>query len=237
MTEQNNQRLGDRLLELRTKHNLTQEDLAEKLNVSRQSISKWELDKTLPDVEKMIQLATLYQVSLDYLVLGQKDETEESDVLVATDVVDTQKDMLVEKLMRGILLTGMTLAALISLVFLGVTVKLLGGYAWNYEGKEPLLLMVERVQDQYTKAEVIVTKEDGTFVNKTVWLDIPGVREGDFIQYYEGKNDTDTEFTYYGKTLVMPIICSIVFLIFALAFFIAWRLNKGIRRVEHGKEE
>jgi transcriptional regulator with XRE-family HTH domain len=73
-----NQSIGTRLLTLRNESNLTQEELAEKLDVSRQSISKWELNKTLPDVEKLIQLSDMYQVSMDYLIKGKRRKKKNS---------------------------------------------------------------------------------------------------------------------------------------------------------------
>jgi transcriptional regulator with XRE-family HTH domain len=63
MVEDWKESIGERLLALRMQKGMTQEELAEYLNVSRQSVSKWELNKTLPDVDKMVQLADLYGVS------------------------------------------------------------------------------------------------------------------------------------------------------------------------------
>ncbi|WP_294786527.1 helix-turn-helix transcriptional regulator [uncultured Eubacterium sp.] len=60
--------LGEKLYTLRTKQNMTQEQLAEKLQVSRQSISKWESDATRPDLEKLKFLAEFYHLSLDKLL-------------------------------------------------------------------------------------------------------------------------------------------------------------------------
>lgn len=60
--------LGEKLYTLRAKRNMTQEQLAEKLQVSRQSISKWESDATRPDLGKLKFLAEFYQVSLDKLL-------------------------------------------------------------------------------------------------------------------------------------------------------------------------
>ncbi|MCM1155274.1 MAG: helix-turn-helix domain-containing protein [Roseburia sp.] len=63
--------LGENLQFLRKKNDITQEQLAEKLDVSRQSISKWESDTTYPEMDKLIQLCQLFHVSMDDLV--QKD--------------------------------------------------------------------------------------------------------------------------------------------------------------------
>ena len=61
-------RLGESLAQARKKAGLTQEAVAEKLGVSRQTISKWETDETLPDIRQSKKLADLYQVTLDELV-------------------------------------------------------------------------------------------------------------------------------------------------------------------------
>ncbi len=60
--------LGNSLYSARRKSGLSQEEVAEKLGVSRQTISKWELDETLPDIRQSKRLSTLYHVTLDELV-------------------------------------------------------------------------------------------------------------------------------------------------------------------------
>lgn len=60
--------LGTSLAQARRKAGLTQEAVAEKLGVSRQTISKWELDETLPDIRQSKRLAMLYRVTLDALI-------------------------------------------------------------------------------------------------------------------------------------------------------------------------
>ncbi len=60
--------LGNSLFHARKKSGLSQEEVAEKLGVSRQTISKWELDETLPDIQQSKKLSTLYHLSLDELV-------------------------------------------------------------------------------------------------------------------------------------------------------------------------
>ena len=59
---------GDNLVQLRKLNSLSQEDLAEKLRISRQTVSKWESGESLPDIEKCRILADLFEVSLDDLV-------------------------------------------------------------------------------------------------------------------------------------------------------------------------
>ncbi len=70
--------LGQRLQKARKESGLSQEELAEQLGVSRQAVSKWENDSGYPEMEKMIRLSQIYQVSLDYLV-GNGQEQEHTD--------------------------------------------------------------------------------------------------------------------------------------------------------------
>lgn len=65
---------ANRLYELRKKHNLSQEELAEKLGVSRQAVSKWERSEASPDTDNLIALAKIYDLSLDELIYGEKEE-------------------------------------------------------------------------------------------------------------------------------------------------------------------
>ena len=65
--------IANRLVGLRKKNNLSQEQLAEKIGVSRQAVSKWERSEASPDTDNLIMLARLYNVSLDEL-LKTEDE-------------------------------------------------------------------------------------------------------------------------------------------------------------------
>ena len=60
--------LGNKIMTLRKKNNLSQEDLAEKVGVTRQTISKWELEETAPDINQAKKLSMIFNVSLDELV-------------------------------------------------------------------------------------------------------------------------------------------------------------------------
>lgn len=62
--------LGTNISRLRAEHHLSQGDLAEALTVSRQSVSKWETDSSVPDLDKLVKLSQLFGVSLDELVTG-----------------------------------------------------------------------------------------------------------------------------------------------------------------------
>ena len=74
--------LGERLYELRKKKGLSQEEVAEKLNVTRQSVSKWETDESKPDFDKIVPICELYEISTNELLNGTKEEKEEKQVEV-----------------------------------------------------------------------------------------------------------------------------------------------------------
>lgn len=76
--------LGNSLFHARKKCGLSQEAVAEKLGVSRQTISKWETDETLPDIRQSKQMAMLYKVSLDELIAFDVDVKEIERIIETT---------------------------------------------------------------------------------------------------------------------------------------------------------
>ena len=70
--------IGERIYELRRKNSMSQEDLAEKMNVSRQSISKWESSQSVPEVERIIQLSNIFNVSTDWILKGENSKKQKS---------------------------------------------------------------------------------------------------------------------------------------------------------------
>lgn len=77
--------LGNNLFNARKKSGLSQEDVAEKLGVSRQTISKWETDETLPDIQQAKRLALLYNLSLDELISFDMDVKELEEAIKNTN--------------------------------------------------------------------------------------------------------------------------------------------------------
>ncbi|HFL5474022.1 TPA: helix-turn-helix domain-containing protein, partial [Streptococcus pyogenes] len=62
--------IGQQMIRYRKQQTLSQEELVEKVYVSRQSISNWENDKTYPDIHSLLLLSQIFQVSLDQLIKG-----------------------------------------------------------------------------------------------------------------------------------------------------------------------
>lgn len=75
--------LAEKIITLRKRMNWSQEELAEKLDISRQSVSKWEVGATIPDLDKILKMSELFGVSTDYLL---KDEMDETDLTGGKDV-------------------------------------------------------------------------------------------------------------------------------------------------------
>ena len=78
-------KFSEQIKNLRTREKLTQEQFAERLNITRQAVSNWENDRNLPDIEMLILIAQNFHISLDELILGGNDmgnETTMADKLV-----------------------------------------------------------------------------------------------------------------------------------------------------------
>lgn len=69
--------IADKIVKLRKSKGWSQEELAEKIEVSRQSVSKWESANSIPDINRIIELAKLFEVTTDYLL---KDDIEEIEL-------------------------------------------------------------------------------------------------------------------------------------------------------------
>ncbi len=70
--------IGERLLKLRRDKNISQEELANELDVSRQTISKWETDQSLPDSDKIVPLCNYFGITSDELLTGNKNIVEKN---------------------------------------------------------------------------------------------------------------------------------------------------------------
>ena len=81
---------SEKLFTLRKANNLTQEQLAEKLDISRQSISKWESGQAIPEIEKIIALSTIFDVTTDYLLKS----SEIDDLSIKTKMLEKQQQLI-----------------------------------------------------------------------------------------------------------------------------------------------
>lgn len=106
--------LGERLAEFRKWKNLSQLELAELLNTSRQTISKWETGASLPSIESLISLSKLYKVSLDELINGSVEADQKN-----LDVEQRKKNRVYynrHNVKRKILIIILSIAIIISVM-------------------------------------------------------------------------------------------------------------------------
>ncbi|MBR0435425.1 MAG: helix-turn-helix transcriptional regulator [Lachnospiraceae bacterium] len=118
---------NNKLYELRKQKGLSQEELANRLNVSRQTISKWEVGESTPDMEKLAAISELFDISLDELVLDKATKKEEateqttkqklySDIKEHVLTEDNKKKAKKGLKIAGIVLTVFFLIDLISMI-------------------------------------------------------------------------------------------------------------------------
>ena len=105
--------IGNKINQLRKLSGMTQEQLAEKLNVSRQTISKWESDSTFPDLESIVKISRIFYVSLDDLLKEGEAKVENK-----TDEQITLKDVMKINLYSR----KMTLLLISGLIFIMVSI-------------------------------------------------------------------------------------------------------------------
>ena len=128
--------LGTNISRLRAEHHLSQGDLAEALAVSRQSVSKWETDSSVPDLDKLVKLSQLFGVTLDELVTGEAGSAEEEAPLETPATPAAQA--VVSGRMPGRKIAGTILFCMGFLAFLIPTV--LGGLLTGLLLAVPLLV-------------------------------------------------------------------------------------------------
>lgn len=141
--------LAEKILSLRTARGMSQDDLAEKLEISRQSVSKWETGQSIPDLDKIIRLADLFGVSVDELVReGERPQPPEPPQPQVVYVERERKQELspVQKLgiimeasgaalaVIGIMGAPLLIFAAVALVILGLPLLLAKKHPWLIMG-------------------------------------------------------------------------------------------------------
>ncbi len=108
--------IGNKISFCRKKVGMSQEELADRLDISRQAVSRWETGQAVPDTEKIIQLSRLFHVSTDYLLLDEVDEPQEEQL------EKPQTDGVKEKRRQLRLFCGKTLLGIGILVLAGALI-------------------------------------------------------------------------------------------------------------------
>ena len=94
--------IGERIVALRKERNISQGDLAKRLNVSRQAVSKWEQGQSSPDTVKLIQLAQILETEVEYLATGNKPEPSSVVLNVVETVERVEEKVVVKEVIRHV---------------------------------------------------------------------------------------------------------------------------------------
>lgn len=123
-------KFGDKLLGLRKKNGLSQEELAEKLGVSRQSVSKWESNNAYPETDKIVQICNLFNCSMDDLIndeisdIGQIERKEKNNI---STYIDSFLEFITKTInMFGDMKFSSGLKCVIEMIIVGLLLALLG---------------------------------------------------------------------------------------------------------------
>ncbi len=113
--------IGQKIQKLRAEHNLSQEELAVKIYVSRQTISNWENDKSYPDIKSLLLVSSLFSISLDALVKGDIEEMKKE--INAAEVTAFKKE--------ANIFAGLLVATIIVPIPLFHSLKIVGLGIWG----------------------------------------------------------------------------------------------------------
>lgn len=117
----------NRLYNLRKQKGLSQEELANRLNVSRQTISKWEIGDSTPDMEKLAAISELFEVSLDELVLGREQTPSETGASNIAEIREVLEEKVLtpdnkKKVGKGLKIAGIVAGVIVGLDFISMII-------------------------------------------------------------------------------------------------------------------
>lgn len=178
---------SNRIINARKEKGLSQEALAELIGVSRQAVSKWETGEAKPDVDKLIALCAVLELSMDYLCLGKEPAAAPP---APSPAPGEQKESPALKIIRMLLITILASLAIIALVFIAFQ------YRMNNPFQMPItaqMLSAERVLDRYTIYSVRAAAE-GADLTPTITGSVAYIHDNMGIQLIlEYENFPDME--------------------------------------------
>lgn len=220
--------IGAKIQEYRKNAGFSQEEFAAKIGVTRQAVSKWELDKAYPDLDKLVGICDVFQISITEFIYGKMvaapDETTDGEAL--------EMNMMSAGKARG---KGASMRLGAMLVLLGALVLFCGvllvttlfHYSWKKDDGLIERARVERVYQQYTKADLSFYDDVSRKVLKTVWLDVDGIREGDYIACYTDEKQQGIYYEYHARTpIALAVFTGGFFVLFLLCLAELCRLSK-----------
>lgn len=228
--------IGTKIQEYRKNRGLSQEEFAAGVGVTRQAVSKWETDKAYPDLDKLVTICDILQIGIMELISEGDESKSDEPKSEETSPTPTQaelpsleesagqasetKEIAVLKARgKGAYLRLWVMLALIGAMFLfcgALFVTTLTHHSWKKEDDPAKRVRVERVYQQYTKADISLFTDKTRSVVKTVWLDVNGIREGDFLFCYTDGEQKEIYYEYHASTLVVLAAVELVFLVLLL---------------------
>lgn len=199
--------MSDKIIELRKKNGWSQEALAEKLNVSRQSVSKWETGESIPDVDRIVELSRIFGVSTDYLLKNEPIENQssvserEKKILSAEETeayMETVKKHS-SRIAAGVMLCIMSPCVIILLTALSLSDNIIAAV-----GVSLLLVMVAVAVGLFISAGLSLNKYD--YLNQEQF--VLGSKVAEFVE--QKKNTYDKTFVTCVVTGVVLCIVSVV---------------------------
>ena len=130
---------SEKLLTLRKAKDLTQEQLAEKLNVSRQSVSKWESGQAVPELEKIVAMSVVFDVTTDYLLKS----SEIDDLSVKTEMLKKQQQQMLFREQRQKKIRECILYVIVIYLMLLAVYFIEHNFFWELEWLEKPALIAE----------------------------------------------------------------------------------------------
>ena len=120
--------IGEKLFELRKGKNLSQEEVAEKLNVTRQTVSKWETNQSTPDFDKIIPICELFEITTEELLTGKKPEEKvEEEAEVKKEDVEEERPLTKQEVKRksAEVVSTSVFLYILAVVFIMITIPVL----------------------------------------------------------------------------------------------------------------
>lgn len=129
--------LGEHIYQLRTQQNMSQGDFADAMEVSRQSVSKWENNSAVPELEKLVKMAEVFGITLDELVNGKRVEIPPPPPQINVEPIE--KIVYIEKSTSSCMSPWTVLGAILLIAALGVGL-ILSNYEWKFSLMEVFLI-------------------------------------------------------------------------------------------------
>ena len=181
--------LGEKIYRLRTDRNLTQEQLAEKLGVTRQSISKWEGDLVKPEIEKLKAMAKLFEISLDDLISDEASDDKDKEKTMAESSLNKKEKLnrIIITVIACLLIIAMTVTIVV-MINLSKRVRYLELHRDVYIGEEEksdediyfseLEWKVADVDKENMTADIHITAQPKNYSDNTKLTAVAAFRDG-----------------------------------------------------------